>query len=189
MGHPAPCPRIGDFVFNSDRKYYYIVFVVLAIMTYFALNLTRTRAGRVFISIRDNEIAAEMLGINVAAYKILAFGICCFYAGIAGSLMSHWYTHLTVDLFHFHQMLWFYGMLVIGGLGKNLGAFLGALAVTLADELLVYLVSYIGGIWPGLIGMAVPARGMVYGLIIAFVLIYQPRGLAQMFERKNHRYG
>ena len=85
--------------FQSDRNYYFLVLTITVLMTYLAKNLTRTRLGRAFVAVRDNDIAAEVMGINIAQTKILAFGIGCFFAGIAGALGGAYYEYV-LSLIH-----------------------------------------------------------------------------------------
>ncbi|MBM3167406.1 MAG: branched-chain amino acid ABC transporter permease, partial [Chloroflexi bacterium] len=86
----VPVPKVGGVAFTSPAQMYCIIIPIVALMTFFAKNIVRTGVGRAFIAIRDNELAAEVQGVNVFAYKLLAFFICSVYAGIAGSLWAHW---------------------------------------------------------------------------------------------------
>jgi len=85
--HP-PAPQIGSFAFDSDERIYYIIVTVMLLMTYGARNIVRTRVGRAFVAIRDNDLAAEVMGIELYRYKLLAFFISCFYAGIGRFFMG-----------------------------------------------------------------------------------------------------
>ena len=101
-----------------------------------AVNITRTRAGRAFVAIRDNDLAAEVMGISLWSYKLQAFFIGCVYAGVAGSLLVHYYGLASIDQFPFMDSVWYIGMLIVGGMGSIVGAILGAVSLKLLDELM-----------------------------------------------------
>ena len=101
-GLAVPKPRIGGLVLNSKASYFYLVMVFACLATFLAMNIVRTRAGRAFVAIRDNDLAAEVMGINLWSYKLQAFFIGCVYAGVAGALLVHYYGFASVDQFPFH---------------------------------------------------------------------------------------
>jgi len=179
-GMPVPKPRLGSFVFNSKASYYYLVMIIAALATYFAVNITRTRVGRAFVAIRDNDLAAEVMGISLWSYKLQAFFIGCVYAGIAGSLLVHYYGFASVDQFPFMDSVWYVGMLIVGGMGSVTGTILGAVSLKLLDE----LVTAIGPILSaGIAAQAAAAVALITrGLIIIVFLIYEPRGLVHLWR-------
>jgi branched-chain amino acid transport system permease protein len=178
-GMPVPKPQIGSFVFNSKGSYYYLVMIVAGLATYSAVNITRTRAGRAFVAIRDNDLAAEVMGINLWSYKLQAFFIGCVYAGIAGSLLVHYYGFASVDQFPFMDSVWYVGMLIVGGMGSVTGAILGAVSLKLLDE----LVTAMGPVLSAAIAaQAAAAVALITrGLIIIVFLIFEPRGLIHLW--------
>src|SRR4030042_851834 len=97
--------------FKSDRNYYFLVLSITIIMTYLATNLARSKLGRSFVAVRDNDIAAEVMGINIAYTKIMAFGIGCFFAGIAGALGGAYYEYVNVECFGLVYYIWYLGLL------------------------------------------------------------------------------
>ncbi len=134
-GLPVPKPQIGSYVLHSKAAYFYLVMITAALFTFLAVNLIRTRTGRAFIAVRDNDLAAEVMGINLWIYKLQAFFIGCVYAGVAGSLLVHYYGFASVDQFPFMDSVWYIGMLIVGGMGSITGAILGAVSLKLLDEL------------------------------------------------------
>jgi branched-chain amino acid transport system permease protein len=120
-GISVPYASIGGLVFNTQGKQYFLIIVIAMLCVFFAKNLARTRVGRAFIAIRDNDLAAEVMGINLFFYKLLAFFIGCFMAGIAGSLLAHWTGSISTDNFSFMNSILYVGMIIIGGLGTTLG--------------------------------------------------------------------
>ncbi|MFH0786453.1 MAG: branched-chain amino acid ABC transporter permease [Pseudomonadota bacterium] len=179
-GMPVPKPRLGNFVFDSKTSYYYLVMVMACLATALAVNIVRTRAGRAFVAIRDNDLAAEVMGINLFSYKLQAFFIGCVYAGVAGVLMVHYYGFASVDQFPFIESVWYLGMLIVGGMGSIPGAILGALALKLLDE----LVTIVGPILSAAIAaQAAASLALVSrGLVIMLFLIFEPRGLDHRWE-------
>ncbi len=180
--HP-PFPSIGTFIFDTDEKLFYIIVPVMLLMTYFAKNLTRSRVGRAFVAIRDNDLAAKVMGVNLFYYKMLAFFIACFYAGIAGSLSAHYYTAVNVEQFPLTEAVYFVGMLIVGGLGSITGVFFGVIFIRLLDELVIFGARPIAALFP-FIGLA-PAASLsvsAFGLILMLFLIFMPRGLAHRWE-------
>ncbi len=179
-GMPVPKPRLGNFVFDSKASYYYLVMATAFLSTVLAVNIVRTRAGRAFVAIRDNDLAAEVMGVNLFSYKLQAFFIGCVYAGVAGVLMVHYYGFASVDQFPFIDSVWYLGMLIVGGMGSIPGAILGALALKLLDE----LVTMVGPILSAAIAAQAAASVALIsrGLVIMLFLIFEPRGLDHRWE-------
>jgi branched-chain amino acid transport system permease protein len=179
-GLAVPRPEIFGYVLKSKASYFYLVMIIACLATFAAKNIVRTRVGRAFIAIRDNELAAEVMGINLWVYKLLAFFIGCVYAGVAGSLMVHYVAFATVDQFPFMNSVWYLGMLIVGGMGSTLGAILGAVSFKLLDE----LVTVVGP----MLSVAVAPQAaaslslIMRGLIIIIFLIFEPRGLAHRWQ-------
>jgi len=182
-GFAVPLPEIAGFVFRSKASYFYLVLVFACLATYTAQNIVRTRAGRAFVAIRDNDLAAEVMGINLWSYKLQAFFIGCVYAGVAGALLIHYYAWASADLFPFMDSVWYLGMLIVGGMGSTVGAILGAVSLKLLDELVTIMGPILASIFPSVAAQAAASLGLITrGLVIILFLIYEPRGLA-------HRWG
>src|SRR4030042_1816494 len=145
--HP-PAPQIGSFAFDSDEKIYYIIVTVMLLMTYGARNMVRTRVGRAFVAIRDNDLAAEVMGIELYRYKLLAFFISCFYAGIAGSLWAHWIQVVHPEQFTLLHALNYIGMLIVGGGGSIPGVFFGVIFLRLLDEGVMFAAPILATLFP-----------------------------------------
>lgn len=174
----APASLAG-LTFDTDRSLYYFILVTAVIMIFFAFNLVRCRVGRAFVAIRDNDIAAEMTGINVFYYKTLAFAIGAGYAGVAGGLWAYYLRYVGADQFTLYFSVWYVGMLIVGGLGSILGAIFGVffirglqeLVTTIAPKLVEYLpLTGSAEVW--FAGMNI----LLGGIIIIF-LVFEPRGL------------
>ena len=180
--HPPP-PEIGNFVFNTNVRMSYVIMSVMVLMTFLAKNLVRTKAGRAFVAVRDNDLAAKVMGINIYYYKLLAFFIGCFFAGIAGSLLGHWWLVITPEMFTIQQSLIFVGMLIIGGMGSISGVFFGVVLFRLLEEAVTLFTPLLSAAIPA-IGMdiAAPLASVTFGLVIVLFLIFEPRGLAHRWQ-------
>jgi branched-chain amino acid transport system permease protein len=179
-GLSLPRPTIGGIVLSSKTNYFYLVMVITCLSTLLAKNIVRTRAGRAFIAIRDNDLAAEVMGISLWSYKLQAFFIGCVYAGVAGSLLIHYFSFASTDQFPFMDSVWYLGMLIVGGMGSTTGAIFGAVALKLLDE----LVTMVGPILSAAVApQAAASLALIsHGLIIIIFLIFEPRGLHHRWE-------
>jgi branched-chain amino acid transport system permease protein len=176
----VPKPTIGHISLSSKTGYYYLVTVFAVLATITAHNIVRTRAGRAFIAIRDNELAAEVMGISLWSYKLQAFFIGCIYAGAAGSLLVHYVRFASIEQFPFMDSVWYLGMLIVGGMGSTSGAIFGVLALKLLDE----LVTIAGPILAAAVApqAAASLALMSHGLVIIIFLIFEPRGIHHRWE-------
>jgi len=183
-----PEPLMGiDFMI--DKYYYILVLTVTILMVYFATNLTRTKLGRAFVAVRDNDIAAEVMGINIASTKILAFGIGCFYAGIAGALGGGYYEYVNIEWFTLTDSIWYLGFLVVGGLGSIFGAIAGAVVWKSLDELSTLMTPIAESILGGMAFYASAAFALiVYSLIVIMVLVLEPRGISHRWQIIKRSY-
>jgi branched-chain amino acid transport system permease protein len=180
--HPLP-PKLGPVVFRTDESMYYIIVPVMLILTVAAKNLTRTKVGRAFVAIRDNDLAAEAMGITVYHYKLLAFFVSCFYAGIAGSLWAHWIQFVHVEQFTLIDAVYYIGMMIIGGMGSITGAFFGVLFIRLLDELVMFASPALATAFPWLGSQPAAVLGVIaFGFALSLFLIFEPRGLAHRWE-------
>lgn len=182
MGITVDPPRIGFFEFDTDERMFYLIMPALIVLTYAARNLVRTRVGRALVAVRDNDLAAQVMGVNLFYYKLLAFFISCFYAGIAGSLWAHLTLVCHPEQFTLLNALWYIGMLIVGG-SSIPGVFFGVIFVRVLDELVLVFSPYLADLFPWL-GSA-PAAGLgvtAFGVVLALFLIREPRGLAHRWE-------
>jgi branched-chain amino acid transport system permease protein len=176
-------PVLFGVEFNEPEKFIYLSATVLIITTVAAHNITRSRIGRAFVAIRDNDLAAELLGVNLFRYKLTAFFLAAVYAGLAGSLTAHYLRHINSETFNLVDSIVLLGMLVVGGLGANLGPFLGAIAVQyLIEGATVFAPAFVK-LFPGTEGYAVQSfRPLFFGLTLMLFLILEPRGLAHRWQ-------
>jgi len=181
-GVHIPPPAIGGLVFSTDESFYYIVMALTVLFTFFAKSIVRTRAGRAFIAIRDNDIAAEVMGINIFRYKLLAFFVGCFFAGIAGALWATYMGLASAEHYTLLDSIWLLGMIVVGGLGTVSGTIFGVVFIRGFEYLVQLITPVLSGAIPALSGNMLAAFEVLsFGLIILLFLIFEPRGL-------NHRW-
>ncbi len=183
---------IGGLVFRSKSSQFYLIIIITVLCVFLAKNLARTKVGRAFIAIRDNDLAAEVMGVNLLYYKLLAFFIGCFFAGIAGSLLAHcYYLNLNAEMFSFSDSILYIGMIIIGGLGTSLGPILGVVIIRLLQLVLlpIYLAPFLENSFKSLpSGFATGVTPMLFGLIIILFLILEPRGLAHRWALFKSAY-
>lgn len=179
QGLNVQVPVLFRMEFNTPQTYLFLSLTALVLSTILAYNVTRSRLGRAFISIRDNDLAAEVLGVNLFRYKLQAFFLAAVFAGVAGSLAAHQLRHINSETFNLVDSIILMGMLVIGGLGSNLGPFFGVVIVELLIEGATLAGPLFADILPNTAYGAVQAlRPLFFGTTLMLFLIFEPRGLA-----------
>jgi len=180
--NPMP-PEIFGFPLDTDERMYFLILTVTGIMTFGARNMVRSKVGRAFVAIRDNDLAAEVMGMNLYHYKLLAFFISCFYAGIAGSLWGHFLMVVHPEQFTLTHALWYVGMIIIGGMGSIPGVFFGVIFVRILDEFVLFASPFLSDAFPWLGASPAAALGLsAFGLVLIIFLVFEPRGLAHRWE-------
>lgn len=189
--HAAPVSLFG-FVLNNESRYFYFVLAWVVVLFLYASNLARSRTGRAFVAVRDHHVSAEMMGIPVVRYRILAFGISSFYAGVGGALLGHYLSFVSTESINILLSVQFIAMIIIGGLASVMGSLLGAAFIVLLPEVLEFAVSVLKS--AGWIESRVILDGLNYlrealiGLVIVVFLIFQPHGLAHMVGNLRRRW-
>lgn len=146
----------------QDHHIYYVFGALAALLIWIAFNLVRSHVGRAFVAIRDSDIAAEVMGVNLTVYKTLAFAVSAFYAGVGGAMIAFLLGFLEPQLFTLFESIYYFSMIVVGGLGTIPGAVLGAALLTVLPQQLAGLRQYLP---------------LVYGATIVFVMAVEPWGL------------
>lgn len=183
LGLRVSPPELGNLVFNSQQTMFYPIVGTAVICTIVAKNIARTRLGRALVAIRDNDLAAEVLGIQAFAYKLRAFFICAFYAGLAGSLWAHYARAINPEQFSLGNSIWYLGMVIVGGMGSALGPILGVTFMRLLDEFTILLSPFLSDLFPELeTGLLAALGPMTFGLVLMLFLVFEPRGLAHRWE-------
>lgn len=169
-----PHLSLGNFVFDSDQKFFLLVWIILILLLIGMNNLIHSRTGRALCAIRESEYAAENAGIDNARLKLQAFIFSALLAGLAGGLYAFYVTFISPSPFSFHASVQFVLMAVIGGLGTFWGPLVGAAVVVALSEILRELIP-----------LLIPGAGgeyqiIIYGIILVVLVIYQPKGISGM---------
>jgi len=184
MGIVLPFPSIFGVELGTDIRFFFVIYISLILMTLIATNIVRTRYGRAFIAIRDNDRAAEGMGIPIFRYKLLSFGISSFYAGFAGALWAYYMTSITAEPFTLWLSVEYLAMVIIGGLGSIPGAIFGAAFITSLNEILRLVTDILMNmeILQGVELTMAPLRELAFGLAIVLFILFEPRGLAEVWR-------
>jgi len=165
---------------KSDIIYYYIIFISLVLMAWLAVNLIRSKFGRAFIAIRDNQRDAEMMGMPVLKYQLLSFAVSSFYAGFAGALFAYYNLNISPTPFNLSFSIMLIAMIIIGGLGSIHGSIFGAIVVVILKEAMIYGDKLLADPLK-LYGISITVSSLyevAVGLLIALFIIFKPKGLA-----------
>lgn len=168
-GGPSGLPgipplQIGDVVFDSDLKNYYLVWTFTLLVMLLSVNLANSRVGRALRAIHDSEVAARVLGVNSRLLKVQVFALSAAICSVAGSLYAHTMTFISPASFGFNFSVELLTMVVIGGLGSIYGSFLGAALLTLLPEFLRFMHDY---------------DIVFYGLLLILMIMFMPGGLVR----------
>jgi branched-chain amino acid transport system permease protein len=183
MGMAVKRISIGGFVIRTEKEYFYFAVTIAALAALCAKNIARSKIGRSFVAIRDRDIAAEAMGIPLAKYKVMAFGISSFYAGIAGGLLAHYQKWIVPGSFDLSLSIAYIAMIILGGLGTVLGSILGAILITGIPHGIVYATDLVKDSYPVLGGLIVDLKLGIFGLIVVLALLFEPQGLAGIYQR------
>ncbi len=181
----VPRPSVFGIELRTQAQFYpfLLFFAVLAIAA--TINLVRSRIGRAFIAIRDQDIAAEIIGIDIFRYKLLAFAIASFYAGVAGVLYTYYLGVANYEQFQIGVSIEYLAMIIIGGLGSVLGSIFGAAFVTLLPIVSRSVLESVGSIFfsQGDLANIIPnLRLMIFGALIILFLALEPEGLNRLWR-------
>ncbi len=182
IGMGLDAPVIMGYSFDTDLKMFYLTlcFAILAVLV--VKNILRTKSGRAFVAIRDFHLSAESVGINLFRYKLQAFGVSSFLAGIAGGLWAHYTMYITPEQFEIALSIQYLAMIIIGGLGSVLGSVFGAVFITLLPEVLGVFANLLSGFFPDISTYFLAMRDGIFGLILVLFLIFEPDGLARRWQ-------
>lgn len=184
----VPDVKIGTWKLG-DGAIYYLIVVTTILSMIAARNIIRTRTGRAFVSIRDNDLAAELLGINVFTYKLRAFFLCAVYAGLAGGLLAVESGSIKWNRFDLNNSVEYLAMLIIGGAGFPQAAFFGVGFILVLKEVVIpEITPFLREFLPQIltfvdqINIDASLTPTLFGLAVILFLIFEPRGLAHRWE-------
>jgi len=174
LGLPGiPAPKIGPYIFDSRIPFYYLIFGLAAFTVFFMHRLVNSGVGMAMITVKEDEIAAESIGIYPIKYKLLAFSLGAAFAGIAGSFYASYISFISPDTFLYMDSVTILAMVVLGGLGSIPGSIIGATVLVIVPELLRFMTNY---------------RMLLYGALMVFMMIYRPQGFWGANKRVRNSY-
>ena len=173
MGYYLKAPQIGPLVLDTEIRFYYLSFIVLILTLLAARNILRAPLGRAMISIRDSEVAAEAIGINLAKFKTLAFCISAFFTGISGSLYAHKVLFINPESYTIILSVELLAMVIIGGLGSLHGAVFGAAFFIFLPQFIIMTKDYM----PAYLQKQTGLEPALFGLLIVMVMLFEPLGI------------
>ncbi len=177
-GISVPAAKLGGLVLSGDRQLYWLVLPTAVLLLFFARNLFRTKVGKAFVAIRDQDISAEVMGVHVFKYKLMSFGVSSFYVGVAGALLAYQARIISPENFPITLAIDQLGMIIIGGMGSILGSIFGAVFITLLPELLRLGTNSLSDTFPQLVTLFASIKVGVFGLAIVLFLVFEPDGMA-----------
>ena len=187
QGQTIPIGRIYWFtgMVSRDRHYvfwYYIILVIVLICGFAVRNLLRTRYGRCLVAVRDNDRAADAMGMHPGLTKVYAFALAGFFAGMAGALHGYLYRGAGIESFTLHQSISYLAMAIVGGLGTLTGSFFGPTAIKALDLGVEMLSEWSANFMPATMNLATALRPLSFGLVIVLFLMFEPRGIANWWR-------
>ena len=172
-GKSVGSPDLFGWKADTGDSFYFLCLAITVLCTLGVINLLRSSTGRAFVAIRDSEISAQSMGINLSYYKTLSFAISAALAGVGGALYAHQIRFLSPDQFNILQSIDLLLMVVIGGLGFVHGAFLGAIFLIGLPQAISAVKDYL----PDAIGQAPGLKSVIYGAVLIAFVMFEPMGL------------
>jgi branched-chain amino acid transport system permease protein len=187
QGQTIAVSRVVWFTGKLDRDahylfWYYVLLVVVILSGFMVRNLLRTRYGRCLSAVRDNDRAADAMGMHPGLTKVYAFGLAGFFAGMAGALHAYVYRGVGFESFTLHQSITYLAMAIVGGLGTLNGSFLGPAAIIALDLQVETFTEHAGNLLPSDWNVATALKPLSFGLVIVLFLIFEPRGIANWWR-------
>ncbi|WP_372828013.1 branched-chain amino acid ABC transporter permease [Polaromonas sp.] len=183
-GMPVDALSVLGFSLKGDVRFYYAALVMLVLFVFITMNLMRSRIGRAWLALRDHDIAARAMGIDLMRYKLLAFMVSAFYTGVAGAMVALQTRFINVDTFSVLISIEALAMVIVGGIGRIHGAILGAALIIFLPELLSLGFSAAGDRFKTLMADRIyEVKGMMYGIVILLFLRLEPEGMAGIWRK------
>jgi branched-chain amino acid transport system permease protein len=161
--------------------WYYVLLVTVVVLGFGVRNLLRTRYGRALVAVRDNDRAADAMGMHPGFTKVFAFGLAGFFAGVAGAIQAYLNRGAGFETFTLHESIQYLAMTIVGGLGQLAGSFFGPAAIKILDLQVEHLSEWAKDFLPGM-NLATALRPLSFGLVIVLFLMFEPRGIANWWR-------
>jgi branched-chain amino acid transport system permease protein len=162
--------------------WYYVILVVVVILGFAVRNLLRTRYGRCLVAVRDNDRAADAMGMHPGLTKVYAFALAGFFAGVAGALHAYLWRGVGFESFTLHHSISYLAMAIVGGLGTLVGSFFGPAAILMLELQVENFAEFVGHYVTAVGDVATAFRPLSFGLVIVLFLMFEPRGIANWWR-------
>jgi len=162
--------------------WYYVILIIVVISGFMVRNLLRTRYGRCLSAVRDNDRAADAMGMHPGLTKVYAFALAGFFAGMAGALHAYVYRGVGIESFSLHESIAYLAMAIVGGLGTLNGSFWGPVAIMTLDLQVEHLAEKVGSLMTSNMHIATALKPLSFGLVIVLFLMFEPRGIANWWR-------
>jgi len=162
--------------------WYFVILTIVVLLGFGIRNLLKTRYGRCLIAVRDNDRAADAMGMNPGLTKVYAFALSGFFAGVAGALHAYLYRGVGFESFTLHESISYLAMAIVGGLGTLNGSFWGPVAIKFLDLKVENLAETAGQYLPSTMNLATALKPFTFGLVIVLFLMFEPRGIANWWR-------
>jgi len=187
-------PRLEFLGFKVQRTsyeptWYWVILAFATLGVLAARNLFRTALGRSFMAVRDHDIAAATIGVNLTRAKLTSFALSSGYVGLAGALTAHYTEIVTWERFTLDVSVQYLAMIIVGGLGSVAGSVYGAAFLMLLPPMLSELADALRGVAPFIADQLPAVQVMAFGLVIVLFLLFEPRGLDRLWRRAREYFG
>ena len=167
---------------NHYLFWYYAILIFIILLGFAVRNLLRTRYGRCLVAVRDNDRAADAMGMHPGFTKVYAFALAGFLAGVAGGLHAYLYRGVGAESFTLHHSINYLAMAIVGGLGSLPGSFVGPLAIKVLDMQVEQLSEWVSSHLAFATNLATALKPLSFGLVIVLFLMFEPRGIANWWR-------
>jgi branched-chain amino acid transport system permease protein len=187
QGQTISIGRVFWFTGRIGRRdhyvfWYFVILVTVIIFGFAVRNLLRTKYGRSLVAVRDNDRAADAMGMHPGLTKVYAFALAGFFAGVAGGLHAYLWRGVGFEAFTLHHSITYLAMAIVGGLGTLIGSFFGPTAIIFLDLVVEWFSEFLKSIFPAALDLATALRPLTFGLIIVLFLMFEPRGIANWWR-------
>ncbi len=162
--------------------WYYVILVIVVILGFAVRNLLRSKHGRCLVAVRDNDRAADAMGMHPGFTKVYAFALSGFFAGVAGALHAYLWRGVGFESFLLHHSISYLAMAIVGGLGTLVGSFFGPAAILMLELQVENFAEFVGHYFTAVGDVATAFRPLAFGLVIVLFLIFEPRGIANWWR-------
>ena len=187
QGQTIAIGRVFWFTGKVVRKqhyffWYYVILVVVVLLGFAVRNLLRSKHGRCLVAVRDNDRAADAMGIHPGLTKVYAFALSGFFAGVAGALHAYLWRGVGFESFLLHHSISYLAMAIVGGLGTLVGSFVGPAAILMLELQMENFAEFVGHYFTAVGDVATAFRPLSFGLVIVLFLMFEPRGIANWWR-------